>query len=283
MCETRYYMDNGHYWKLDVENDYDFPLNPREDYDCFSHITTWLGGYWQGRGCGDYLGDDCGYKDMYDLMEGLVRDNITEKQIISYVRRGKTRMRVEYDRHERKWSLYSTRLFKSCFWEKGEEYLVADTDSTLDWLIDDMIEELSWSECVGILEEYANMIFLPLNAYDYGCNGYQVKEAWDFDSCDGVAWIDKKSVEECMLTSKNWKGEGLRIIRGELHVYNLYLEGCCYYATWYLYDVSERDFVEDETVGGFLTDKWGDELFKEIAETDHEMFETFEELYRYVS
>lgn len=274
--ETRYYMENGHYMKLEIDYD-EYCEDPRE-WDHFCTFAAWFG--WYGR---DRLGDDTGFDSVEDALQHLVRDNVTEKQIISFIRRGKTAMYVEYDRHTREWNLYNKYEYNDHFGhKKGDNYLVNSTDQKLDWLVDDMIDELTASEGVALLEEYTDMVFLPLNAADYGCNGYRcrVNNYRGFDDCNGLAWTDKKTITDCMLTEKNWKDRAYGIMEGEVEEYDIWLQGECYFAQWYQYDFENRDWIDYESCGGFLTDECGDNLFKLIADTDHKMYENFEDLYR---
>lgn len=270
---TRYYFDGKHYMKLTVDYD-EWAEDPRKIWDVFSNIWIYASGY--------TVGDNNGYDDVYDALHALVRDSITTKQLISFIRRGKTRMSVDYDRHERVWKLYSKYTFNDCFGhKKGDDCYVTWTDQTLDWLEDDMIDELTPSECVAILEEYADMIFMSVDFIDYGCYGAKITFDTDgFDDCNGIAFTDKKTVTDCMLHSKNWKKHGYRIMEGELKDLNMWVEGNVYYGTWEQYNWDNREFEEVETCGGFFSDNWGEDLFNEIADTNATMYDDFEDLYK---
>lgn len=272
--ETRYYMENGHYMKLEI--DYDEWCDSPREWDNFCTFAAWFG--WYGR---DRLGDETGFDSAEDAIRHLVSDNVKDKQIISFIRRGKTRMRLEYNRHEREWYVYSKYTWTSSFFKKEDEFTLC-SGHVLEWLIDDIIDDLTVSEGVALLEEYTDMVFLPLSAADYGSNGYRcrVNNYRGFDDCNGLAWTDKKTVTDCMLTEKNWKEKAYRIIEGEVEEYDIWLQGECYFAQWYQYDFENRDWLLVESCGGYLTDEWGDNLFKLIADTDHKMYENFEDLYR---
>lgn len=270
VLETRYYMQLGHYWKIDIAREYDYE-SPREIWDHAANMAAWCG--WRGR---EQLGDNIGHSNMEDALRHLVRGNVKDKQIISFIRRGKTRMSVDYNRHERRWYLYSKHDFNDCFGHKaGDHCTITWTDQGLDWLIDDIIDEMTPAECAALLEEYADMVLLPLCGADYGCNDYRIGKAHSFDDCNGLAWIEKDNVISWTATDKEWKDAGYQIIKGELEEYNMYLSGDVYVGFWHRYDVETGRWVEDDIVGGFYSNKYGDALVREIAETSGKLYSDF--------
>lgn len=265
--ETRYYFDGLHYMKLEVYYDESFFCNPRETCDNAAVILACCRDWYRP----DIIIDEPGYnKDAEDALRELVRDDLKEKQVISFVKRKKTHLRLVYDRHNMTWSLYS-----------GDN-LYNDTDQAVDWLIDDIIDELTPEECVDLLEAYTDRVFLPLDCADYGCNGYRLRVSHyrDFSDCNSLAWITKEKVIEWRGDAKEWKQRGYETIEDEVNAFDLYLQGYCYFANWYQYDFANRDWIDYESCGGFLSDKYGDDLFQEIAGTSATMYEDFNDLYK---
>lgn len=263
--ETRYYFDGRHYMKLDVEYD-DWMENPREAWD---HDATMVIGHtdWYRY---ETIVNESEYKDGEDVLHRLVSDEISDKTLINYIKRGKTHLSVSYDRSKREWNLYD------------RDNCIDYTDQTLDWLIDSIIYELTDRECADLLEKYADLEIMPLEFVDYGSNGQRLYEKSDYDRSNSVAYISKKEVAACMLTEKNWRENARQIISQEVKELDLYCQGACYYAVWSMYDFESRTWTEYDSCGGFLTDEYGDALFQEIAETTATMHKEFMDLFKAV-
>lgn len=264
--ETRYYMQNGHYMKLDVEQD-DVWINPREEFDHISELYAWNRDFYRWYSIGDMTKS----KDMWEELYDLISDRMTVNQVIQYVKSGKTELSVKYDRHCREWDL-------TC----GTEYISSAHD--LEWLYDDMIAYMTFREINNMLDK-AGVLLVPLDVADYGCNGLRISEAWnerDGLLC-GFQMISKQSVVGCFGDDQEWKAHAYQIMEEELREFDLYLQGLVYYAKWSEYDWNERDFHEIDSIGGIYSDLYGDDLFRFIAETNHEMFEDFNDLYRHVA
>lgn len=85
IIDTRYYKEDGKLYLLNIDCDYDFPLNPREDYDNIGHMVCFHRRY--------TLGDDHNFSEPADFLESLMDnsnidhdEDMTIGQMISVLR-----------------------------------------------------------------------------------------------------------------------------------------------------------------------------------------------------
>lgn len=270
---TRYYFDGRHYMKLTIEYE-ECAENPRTFCDNFTHLWIWSKDWYH---C-DYIGDDdgptynpltCQSYDWQSALQYLVRYEVTDKKVIAYVKSGETHLQLYYDRHDRNWYL-----------SDGDDGYIDYTDQSVDWLIDSNIEELTEQECCEILEKYCNMVILPIKYVDYG-SGYEDIMICDYDDMTGFIWTDKDLVKAAGWTD-NWKDHGYELCKGDIDVMSLYCQGCVYAVTQEVYNWETGDFEDCEGYCGYMSDKYGDDLFGEIAGTDN-LYKDFSALYKGVA
>ena len=270
MEEYRYFKyADGRIARIHLERDND-PFDPR--YDCDGQIgkmMCWHRNYQLG----DYKEND--YKSPDDFINDLVRENIDDKTIINYIKTKKTSndLELKYNRKEKVWELWG---YWRVWWTGNKiHHGVIENSSELKFLVDDMIEAMSFKDKWKLLER-KGIVYLPLYLYDHGgitmsCGSFSCP--WDSGQV-GYIYTDKKTILETVckfennkgnfvkVTERNWKECAYKEMENEVKTYDLYLVGDCY---GYIVEEQEDDeWNETDSCWGFLTGKWGDELFKEI-------------------
>ena len=101
--EYRYYKKSeGKIIRLHIEDD-SSPLNPRTDFD--GHVgkmMCWHRYY----NLGDY--EENNYSDSDQFLSDLLRENVSEKSIINFVKNGKASndVKLTYNRRSKMWELW---------------------------------------------------------------------------------------------------------------------------------------------------------------------------------
>jgi len=286
----RYFKDKntGKICRIHLERD-DEPLNPRIDYDGnIGHMMVW----WNRYSLGDTKENT--YSDPESFVNDLVRNHVSDNAIINYVKAKKTSNNLEliYDRKERMWELWG---YWKVWWNGNKiHHGVIESHSVLDFLIDDIIEAMTFEDKWKLLERNG-IIYLPLYIYEHGgitisAGGFSCP--WDSGQA-GWIYTTKEEIMKCggmirnekgnyiKVTDKNWRKAAQMWMEGEVELYDQYLRGDCY---GYIIDeldmdsqaaleskmdiLDEDDMEWDEDVDscwGYYSDKWGDELIEEIA------------------
>lgn len=253
---------------LRIEHD-DFPDNPRE----WDNVTVMA--------CFDRrnsLGDEIEEKDPEEFWRQLVRDHVSDSEILAAVEAGKLNgFRVVSDEENQElvdiFETYSiwTPLGKS----EPKEYLEYEgipKDAMTEYLVDD----LTIGNCMVLMEPYAE--WLPLYVYEHsgitmscGARTYPYNDPWDSSA---VGWIialketilkevgceyvlDEKgerikktnydnegkivsySYETRPLTDETWRKRAVEIMESDVVTYDQYLTGETY--GFKLYDITGRD------------------------------------------
>lgn len=240
MADKYYYFKEEHYFeqendslvelfRMRVEQD-DDPLNCRTDWDGnVGNMMCWHRNY--------NLGDEHNFKEPYDMFANLLqKENVP--------------------------------LFK----------------------ISDMLEsEGGIQKAIDYLEKECDYLFIPLNVYEHGgITMYTGSKDSHFDSqwdCSKVGWIytTKGKVYETQATNlteegfteENWREIATEWLESEVKQYDQYLTGQVY---WFKLEKFKPDDIDEEyeidgeegweeqdSCGGFYSDKYGEELAKEIA------------------
>lgn len=182
------------------------------------------------------------------------------------------------------WSYYYYPFFQS---SKEAKLQVYEENEDITWLVDDIIDCLSYKDKWYLLEKHANIIALPLYLYDHSgitmnCCGFS--DRWDSGQ---VGWIytDKNTVLGTGADiKKNWKETAYEWMKSEVKEYDMYLQNEIYgiITEEYNGDGNPEDddsWTDKESCWGFYSGKWGDDLIEEIANEygiSEQLFEKFE-------
>lgn len=67
------------------------------------------------------------------------------------------------------------------------------------------------------------------------------------------------------VTEENWREAAIENLKGEIELYNMYLQDEVYGIITEEYDTDNDDWEEKDSCWGYFSDKWGDELVKNVA------------------
>jgi hypothetical protein len=268
MDNTFFYEENNNLYRIRIERD-DDPWNPREEND--GYIGTMVCEHPR------YELGDVSRAKVENHIDTLLREYVAEKAIIKYVKNGKASNNLEliYDRHERMWQLYGD--YYTIISPKVQHGLINDTDQSVDWLIDDIIEALPIGDKLSLLTS-KGFLFLPLAIYDHSGITMWAGSKWDhFDSqwdCSDVGFIyttKEKCIEQWGKDKSKWKGRAEKELQAEVNEYDCYLRGDVYGFHLDRYDAEDGSWDEDvESCWGYISDKWGEELAKEMDITSQQ-------------
>lgn len=287
----KYFKDcNGKICRIHLEYDSD-PLNPREDYDGnIGHMMCW----WNRYNLGDSKENT--YSNPEDFVNDLVRNHVQEKTIINYVKAKKTSngLELRYNRKDELWELWGYYYWFPFGNSKDAKFGVIESNNSIDYLIDDIIEAMSFEDKWKLLEKNG-IAYLPLYVYEH--SGITMRTGgfscpWDSGQA-GWIYTTKEEILKCgrmiksekgnyiKITERNWRKAAQIWMEGEVELYDQYLQGECY---GYIIDeldmddqaslesamdvIDEDDVTWNENIEscwGFFSDKWGDDLVEEIA------------------
>lgn len=134
------------------------------------------------------------------------------------------------------------------------------TDEALDY-------DMTRNEKMVLLQSY--ILLLPCFIYEHGgltisCSdsGYPFNDRWD-SGCAGFIYTTKeKCKEQWGKAEDDWKERACKELVDEVKCYDMYLQDECYGFKEKKYNEETDEWDEVESVWGFLTDKWGDELIE---------------------
>lgn len=254
----KYFKEGNEIYRLSV-----FPVEEAEsprDYDGnIGHMYIWWNRY--------LLGDENPYESPYDMLAELIETKVPEDKLLEYAKSDNSNLLIEFNEREKAWFLF----------DKKTDYYLADEPEEKD-LVPYIAEALDFKSSIEVLG-YADIVMLPLYAYEHGgitisaSYGYPYSDRWDGGQC-GYIWTDKETTKEWVggyeedgiffeLTEQNWKTCAIQNMLDEVKTYDQYLQGEVYgYELEKLVD-GEWDYVD--SCSGFYSDKWGDELYRELA------------------
>lgn len=278
----KYFKDEGKIRRIHIEQDTN-PWNPRTEQD--GNVGTMM--CWHQR---YNLGDSNKnkYENPNDFLQDLLRQRVSEKTILNYVRNGKVNgIKIKYNRSDCVWELWTTNEAK---------FRLYSEQSELDWLIDDIIELLLNKDIWYLLKKHANIIALPLYLYDHSgitMSTASFNDCWDSGQ---VGWIytDKENILSqrykfrnskgnlIKITKRNWKEAAYQILKKEVKMYDMYLQGDVYGIVIEEYDSDCKEFDETDSCWGFYDDGYDEEkillkLAPEMGITE-ELYDTIEEV-----
>lgn len=278
----KYFKEEEKIKRIHIERDKN-PWNPRTEQD--GNVGTMMCWY-QSYNLGDSNKNK--YKNPEDFLQDLLRQKVNEKTILNYVRNSKADgIEIKYNRSDCVWELWTTNKAKFQLYSEQTE---------LDWLIDSIVETLSSKDIWYLLKKHANIIALPLYLYDH--SGITMSTA-SFNNCwdsGQIGWIytDKENILSqrykfrnskgnlIKITKRNWKEVAYQILKKEVKIYNMYLQGEVYGIIIEEYDSDFEDFDETDSCWGFYDDGYDEEkillkLAPEMGVTE-ELYDTIEEV-----
>lgn len=287
----KYFKEEEKIKRIHIERDTD-PWNPRTEQD--GNVGTMM--CWHR----DYdLGDaeKNAYKNPDDFLQDLLRQKVSEKTILNYVRNGKADgVKIKYNRSDYVWELWTTYYLFPLEGSKDAKFQLYSEQSELDWLVDDVIEALPNEDIWYLLERHANIVALPLCLYDHSgitMSTTSFNDRWDSGQ---VGWIytDKETILSqrykfrnskgnlIKITKRNWKEAAYQNLKKEVQMYDMYLQGDVYGIVIEEYDSDLKEFDEIDSCWGFYDDSYDEEeiLLKLVPEmgVTEELYDTIEEV-----
>lgn len=287
----KYFKEKEKIKRFHIERDTD-PWNPRTEQD--GNVGTMM--CWHR----DYdLGDaeKNAYNNPDDFLQDLLRQKVSEKTILNYVRNGKADgVKIKYNRSDYVWELWTTYYLFPLEGSKDAKFQLYSEQSELDWLVDDVIEALPNEDIWYLLERHANIVALPLCLYDHSgitMSTTSFNDRWDSGQ---VGWIytDKETILSqrykfrnskgnlIKITKRNWKEAAYQNLKKEVQMYDMYLQGDVYGIVIEEYDSDCKEFDEIDSCWGFYDDGYDEEeillkLAPEMGVTE-ELYDTIEEV-----
>lgn len=287
----KYFKEEEKIKRIHIERDTN-PWNPRTEQD--GNVGTMM--CWHR----DYaLGDTDknNYRDSEEFLQDLLRQKVSEKTILNYVRNGKANgIEIKYNRSECIWELWTSYYMFPLEGAKDAKFQLYSEQSELDWLVDDVIEALSNEDIWYLLERHANIVALPLYLYDHSgitMSTTSFNDRWDSGQ---IGWIytDKKTIlSQCgkfqndkgnliKITERNWKEGAYQNLKEEVKIYDMYLQGQVYGIVIEEYDSDLKEFDEIDSCWGFYDDSYDEEeiLLKVAPEmgVTEKLYDTIEDV-----
>lgn len=287
----KYFKEEGKIKRIHIEQDNE-PWNPRTKQD--GNVGTMM--CWHR----DYaLGDSDKnkYKNPENFLQGLLRQKVSEKTILNYVRNGKANgIKIKYNRSDCVWELWTSYYMFPLEGAKDAKFQLYSEQSELDWLVDDVIESLSNKDIWYLLEKHANIVALPLYLYEHSgiaMSTTSFNDRWDSGQ---IGWIytDKETVLShggkiqsskgnlIKVTERNWKEGAYQNLKEEVKIYDMYLQGQVYGIVIEEYDSDLKEFDEIDSCWGFYDDSYDEEeiLLKVAPEmgVTEKLYDTIEDV-----
>lgn len=287
----KYFKEEGKIKRIHIEQDNE-PWNPRTEQD--GNVGTMM--CWHR----DYaLGDSDKnkYKNPENFLQGLLRQKVSEKTILNYVRNGKANgIEIKYNRSDCVWELWTSYYMFPLEGAKDAKFQLYSEQSELDWLVDDVIEALSNEDIWYLLERHANIVALPLYLYEHSgiaMSTTSFNDRWDSGQ---IGWIytDKETVLShggkiqsskgnlIKITERNWKEGAYQNLKEEVKIYDMYLQRQVYGIVIEEYDSDLKEFDEIDSCWGFYDDSYDEEeiLLKVAPEmgVTEKLYDTIEEV-----
>lgn len=287
----KYFKEDGKIRRIHVEEDMK-PWNPRTEQD--GNVSTMM--CWHR----NYALGDCdknNYKNPEEFLQDLLRQKVNEKTILNYVRNGKADdIEIKYNRSDCVWELWTTYYLFPLNKTKDAKFHIYSEQSELDYLVDDIIEVLSEEDIWYLLEKHSNIVALPLHLFDHSgvtMSTTSFNDRWDSGQ---VGWIytDKETIlSQCgkfkndkghliKFTERNWREGAYQILKEEVKIYDMYLQGRVYGIVIEEYDADSKEFNISDSCWGFYDDSCDEEeillkLAPEMGVTE-ELYDTIEEV-----
>ncbi|MBQ8962477.1 MAG: hypothetical protein IJ089_13770 [Clostridia bacterium] len=240
-------------YTLIIEQDNE-PLNPRVDYDNLGKMVCWHRRY--------RLGDEHDYADPEDFLRDLYRRSVNDhgKRLVGFLKSGKARgSRLEYNRHTHEWELYSRSYWKTILGDSEPDWYLEQSAPKIQlnddgWFFDNMLDALTIDDLKELLAEREDVVIHPLYLYDHSglamstgsFVGRAVHAEWDSGQV-GYIYADREMIQkEYGSINHETVKRAESVLEGEVHDYDLYLQGECYGYRLF------KDGDEEDACWGFL-------------------------------
>jgi len=207
--------------------------NPRTFNDGYlSHIIGFHRNY--------EIGDKHDYGDERELMEHLARTYASYEQIEKYLREHRGDCWLEET--DEGYTLHDfSHYYYDCEYDKGE---------SIDTIIGQSWDYMSDQDLFNLAYESGELVISTISYYDH--SGITVwigepNDPWDSGRCGYIYQTKKDTIEQNGGTEENWKEVAWENMRTEMHEYDQYVRGECYY-----WDVDDEDGNNFDGVGGYI-------------------------------
>lgn len=139
-----------------------------------------------------------------------------------------------------------------------------------------------YEEAMEMLKE-SDVVILPVFVFEHSGTSISVSEFGDRWDSGQAGWIyaTKENVKETLInwgakykdkngnlvdvTEENWREAAIENLKEEIELYNMYLQDEVYGIIIEEYDTDNDGWEEKDSCWGYFSDKWGDELVKDVA------------------
>ena len=222
------------------------------------------------------LHNDCSWREVYnpkwdnnkhslaDAVCSIVRDYVSDKDVIKFFKEGTGNYHLVYNRKDRIWELF----YDPREWGK-EEHSVNWFDCKIDELdVSELLDCLDYEDLVVLLDKYGKDIYVKESTLTGYCQG---------DSVDVFAFCTKEMIEKRIgrneKADKTWQDQADAIMEGEIDCINRWMWGDVYgyvieerknFTKTYEDGEVEEDFEWEEidSCGGYFEDP--DDIIEEI-------------------
>lgn len=254
--DTIKWEHDGKLYCLHVQRD-ESPMDPRRDWD---HPGTIMA-CWNRR---HSLGDEIQDKEPEDFWHRLVREHVSEAEILKAARDGKLNG-IRLSQNEENPELVD--IYELCQWRsvfgnseprEALEYEGISADAVADYLMDD----LTIGHCMTLMEPYAE--WLPLWLYDHsgitmscGDRTGQYADRWDSGQVGWIVTTKAAAIKEIGYQESDWRDRSVDLMRAEVKEYDQYITGDVYGFTLYSADPVDDedgtpDWAEEDSCWGFF-------------------------------
>lgn len=166
--------------------------------------------------------------------------------------------------------------------EECEDYINGELRETL-------LDGDIFYACAGMYKEVMEMlrksdvVILPVFVFEHSGISISVSDFGDRWDSGQAGWIytTKENVRKTLIdwnakykdenvnctdvTEENWREVAIENLKNEIRIYDMYLQGEVYELITEEYDKESDDWVDGDVCSGFFSDKYGNDLIKDIA------------------
>lgn len=124
-----------------------------------------------------------------------------------------------------------------------------------------------YKEAMEMLRK-SDVVILPVYVFDHSGISISTSDFADKWDSGQAGWIytTKEKVMECLnVTEENWREIATECLESEIKTYDMYLQGKVYGIIIERYNADDDEWEENESSWGYFSDKYGNDLIKDIA------------------